>query len=129
MGSMIQYCKEEESYGRSAWPDVIAFETCGICDKKEGPGTEAMTIETLEDHGYCVFLKHWMNTHLIRKRAISKSPHLRKWLDEIVCNTCKTNDYWPLSLNLGYRTICHRCEKKNLRNGNGAAKVDPWCLG
>mmetsp|Transcript_51105 Transcript_51105/g.160353 ORF Transcript_51105/g.160353 Transcript_51105/m.160353 type:complete len:286 (-) Transcript_51105:19-876(-) len=36
--SMIQHCSEEEMYGRCAWPDVVVFESAGLCDSKEGAG-------------------------------------------------------------------------------------------
>merc|ERR1712039_542484 len=79
--SMIQYCTSMDD--DAVWPDVIAMETCGICDQTEGVGTEAATIKQLEGVGYAVFMKHWMNTHMVRKAAIPTSQSLRRWLRKL----------------------------------------------
>jgi hypothetical protein len=67
--SMIQHCQEQELLGKWAWPDVIAFETAGICDDFDGSGTEAETIKMLENCGYLLFLKHDCNADMIHKKS------------------------------------------------------------
>lgn len=104
--SMIEHCLEQDARGKCSWPDVIAFETCGICDKTEGSGAEVAVIKELEKVGYAVFMKHWMNTHMVRLGAV---PHLTHWLKEIPCTVCKTVKHWPLTMNPGYTITCERC--------------------
>merc|ERR1712217_985405 len=120
--SMIDHCLEQETYGRCSWPDVIAFETCGICDKTEGVGAESAAIKELEDVGYAVFIKHWMNTHMVRKSAI---PYLAHWFQEILCTVCKSSKHWPLTMNPGWTVTCERCHQTHpeLRDW---LKVDGW---
>lgn len=108
--SMIQHCKEQDSHNRCAWPDVIQFETCGVCDENEGEGTELAALRQLvSDGGYFLVMKQWMNTIMIRQKAVDKSPHLRRWLDESYCDICSKKNKWPLILVNDDIMYCKSC--------------------
>ena len=46
--SLIQYCRSHPG----EWPQLIQFETMGLCDHLEGRGTEWATVKALEAEGY-----------------------------------------------------------------------------
>merc|ERR1712084_158207 len=112
--SMIQHCKEQESLGKCAWPDVIQFETCGICDFNEGKGTEKATVRQLEKAGYLLVLSQWMNTCMVRKKALANSTRIQQWLDDLRCDFCRTSrTRWPLTLRGDDFFYCRVCWDKH----------------
>merc|ERR1712087_535947 len=113
--SMIAHCQEQEKRGRDAWPHVMVFESAGICDASEGFASEDWTVKQLEECGYFVFVKTWMNTDMIRREAVEKSEKLRKWLDEVHCSQCKKKDLWPQTLRGGHKP--HFAEITRAGNG------------
>jgi len=50
--SMMDHCRLQEAAGRMAWPDIIVFESAGICDHYEGSDVEVDVVRQLDLHGY-----------------------------------------------------------------------------
>merc|ERR1712083_1091911 len=104
----IKHCQRQELEGRHAWPDLIVFETCGICDQSDGAGSESAAVRHLEDSGYFVFFKTRMNTDVIHKKALQRSERLQRWLDGVFCAICEKRDRWPLTTKRGIM-CCFSC--------------------
>mmetsp|Transcript_109764 Transcript_109764/g.321347 ORF Transcript_109764/g.321347 Transcript_109764/m.321347 type:complete len:368 (-) Transcript_109764:74-1177(-) len=105
--SMITHCREEEARGRCAWPDIVVFESAGLCDSKEGGESEADVIKQLESCGYFVLLRCKMNTDMVRREAVQQSEHLQHWVNSLVCHECR-NQSCPMTI-CDKRTLCSCC--------------------
>merc|ERR1712217_719866 len=91
---MIKHCKEQEAQHRCVRPDVIQFETCGVCDENEG---------------YFLVMKQWMNTIMCRRKALASSPRLETWLSESYCDVCLKREKFPLVLVNDDTMYCKAC--------------------
>jgi len=82
--SLVAHCREEERYGRNAWPYVIQFETMGHCDRIEGANAEWDAILELQRFGYTLVAYSHYNSQLVRTEAL-KIPRLDKWASKLQC--------------------------------------------
>ena len=106
--SMIRHCREHEASGKTAWPDVIVFESAGHCDEKEGFQAESAILRQLEDCGYKAFLIDKMNTHMIHLEAFQRSKRLKLWMGQTYCYRCNSKGPWPFIIS-ECGIVCERC--------------------
>ena len=106
--SMISHCLKEDITNVMVWPDVIAFETLGHCDCKEGPNTEALIVRDLEIHGYILFWNDYANKYMVKCKALEMRPSLQEWLGTMVCTSCKGSGNWPFN----WKMECSCCDKE-----------------
>jgi len=120
--SMIEYCREEEAGDAAVWPDVIAFESAGHCDRVEGSGAERAIIDQLQRCGYANFMKNHTNTNLVNRKALSRSERLQRWVGRYICRRCRQSgpEHWPLTMN-DWRVFCRACTWPPLDPGDTCA--------
>lgn len=106
--SMIRHCQEQEALGHTAWPDVVVFESAGLCDRKEGWAVEEDVRRQLEAYGYFVLVKCKMNTDMVRRSAMETSKRLQRWAHNVTCYSCNASGAWPFTVQSG-RTYCCHC--------------------
>lgn len=82
--SLVAHCREEESYGRNAWPYVIQFETMGHCDRIEGANAEWDAITELQRSGYTLAAYSHYNSQLVHSEAL-KIPRIDEWACKLQC--------------------------------------------
>jgi len=120
--SMIAHCIEQEASGRQAWPDVLVFETGGLCDHKEGATSEKQITKELEGHGYITLLYSSMNTDMVRRDALARSWRLKNWVDRLYCHACHAPaEHHVLFLEKGL-CYCKTCYKVKPAGSKGFAK-------
>merc|ERR1712061_81789 len=66
--SMMAHCRKNPK----AWPDVIQFESMGLCDNLEGDGAEFEIMWALEREGYTIVLASGSSIvkHGVKQRVI-----------------------------------------------------------
>merc|ERR1711879_596775 len=89
--SMMAHCRK---YPKD-WPDVIQFESMGLCDNLEGDGAEFEIMWALEREGYTIVNWSYWNTHLVRRASMSALPRIRMWVNSWFCSTCKVHGAAP----------------------------------
>ena len=105
--SLINHCLASSTGRSDEWPSVIAFETLGHCDVKEGGDAEKDIVFQLQRHGYLVLLHGWPNTYLLYRTALQKSSNLRNWANRLRCDCCNGRT-WPFRT-IKRETYCRRC--------------------
>ena len=76
--SMIEYCKTKNN---SAWPNVIQFETQGICDIIDATNSEDNMISTLGSLGYLVVYRGEWHSGRAREEYHTWVNFI--WMDEV----------------------------------------------
>lgn len=111
--SMISYCKDEEKRDNMAWPDVIQFESMGLCDKVEGDGTEWAIIDSLRSVGYELAHFSHYNTQLIHRGALRLNTRILRWAAETFrCHFCLCYNYFPFTSSRQKQRLCMDCSAK-----------------
>ena len=84
MRSLLSYCKDRPEH----WPDLIAFETMGHCDKREAPGSENAILEEFGRDGYIVVSMSDYDSYIIRATALDQQDRLQWWVNQWKCDRC-----------------------------------------
>ena len=110
--SLFSYCSDHPEH----WPDLIAFETMGHCDKCEGPGAEKAILDKFREGGYTVVSMSDYDSYLIKTTALDKEDRLQWWVNQWFCDECQEKWFMPY-MQCYEGVFCKKCFSDRLKNG------------